>query len=196
MNKPTVGPIKVTEQIIDSNTGELLFNSSIQTKDKNFYKFWIDNLMPYMKENYSLKEIIFFKLVNLMDKHNKINLTIKDICKKLDIKDRHFRIQLNELKRFDIIRKIKNGTYMINPDVIYKSTSENRTIALKEYYSTRESKELIAEKERQKKIKNTKSKLKKLTSEELLKIATSQNLDDTIFTELAERLVDGGKEIK
>ena len=59
-----------------------------------------------------------------------------------------------------------------------------------------ESKELIAQKERQKKIKNTKSKLKKLTSEELLKIATSQNLDDTIFTELAERLVDGGEEIK
>lgn len=195
MNKNTCGPIKVTEEIIDSSTGEILLNSSIKNKDKNFYKFWIDNFMPYMEEHFDKKQITFFKLVKLMDKHNKINLTMKDICKKINITDRYFRNQFNELKRFDMIRKIKNGTYMINPDIIYRSTSENRNIALKEYYGVSPSKEFIQERERQKKIKNIKNRLKELDPKTIMDIATTESYKDELFTTLAEKLVDGGKKI-
>lgn len=195
MNKNTCGPIKVSDQLIDISTGEILLNSTIKNRDKNFYKFWLDNLMPYMEENYTKKEILFFKLVKLMDRQNKINLTIKDMCKKVDLSDRFLRNELKELIRKDVIRKIKNGTYMLNPDVIYKSTTEHRAIALKEYYGIAESKELIQERERQKKIKDIKNKLRNLDPKEIMDIAKKEKVNDEIFTALAQKLVDGGKEI-
>lgn len=195
MNK-TNGPIRVVTDILDSQTGEILTSSNILNKDKNFTKVWVSNYIDVVKEDSLKKDLIPFQLIDIMDKHNKLKFTLVDMSKKLNYPKSKLSVLLKELRGKDFLRRIRNGLYMINPNIAYKSTSENRTIALKEYYGLSESKELIAQKERQKKIKNTKSKLKKLTSEELLKIATSQNLDDTIFTELAERLVDGGEEIK
>ena len=188
--KTTTGLIKVKEHLIDKQTGEITIKENIELRDKNFYKFWLQNFMSYINSEFQISHQVFFLLIEKMDKHNKLNMTIDELSKKIKINKRTLYRELNELKRFNLIRKIKNGTYMINPDVIYQSTSENRNIAVLEYNNLKEPKALIKEKERQKKIKETKSKLKKMTGEELTNLLTTNELNDSVFDLIATTIVD------
>ena len=133
MNK-TNGPIRVVTDILDSQTGEILTSSNILNKDKNFTKVWVSNYIDVVKEDSLKKDLIPFQLIDIMDKHNKLKFTLVDMSKKLNYPKSKLSVLLKELRGKDFLRRIRNGLYMINPNIAYKSTSENRTIALKEYY--------------------------------------------------------------
>lgn len=186
----TTGPIKVNTNLIDTTTGEIFIRSEIINRDKNFTKIWIKNYIDVVQEDYSKIDLIPFLLIESMDKHNKIKSTLANLSKKFNYPKTKLSVAFKNLKSKDFLRKIQNGLYMINPNIAYKGTSEHRAIAINEYFGLSESKELIEEMERQKKIKQTKAKLKKLSPEKFHKVVPDETYDLIACT-----IVDQGGEI-
>lgn len=57
----------------------------------------------------------------------------KKICESLEINASNFSKYMKELENVDVIRKVANGVYFMNPLFIWKGSTEAREAAIPEY---------------------------------------------------------------
>ena len=161
-----------TNKYHDPVTGEVRNEKHFEKGDVNFHKVWIFNLEEYLKNsNSSLGKTILFKLFSEMDKHNKINSTLKQLSCKFQITELSIKCAFAEFKQYDLLRNVRNGVYMLNPDVAFAGSGENRLIALKIYDSLNIPRELEKEINKRKKILDNLQKLDKMSEDEKKELA-------------------------
>ncbi len=81
----------------------------------------------------SKKAMIPMFLISIMDKNNKIMMTLDEISKIIDYPKTSLSVLFSELRKNEFMTKERNGVYMINPLISYKGSKYERDKLVKEY---------------------------------------------------------------
>lgn len=109
-------------------------NRFLNISPENYIKVFCDK-MPK-------KSLIPMILISLMDKDNKIYMTLDEFSETLDYPKTGLSVMFVEYGEKDFLVKIRNGLYMINPLVSYKGSKYERDKLIKEYAKHKDSNEL------------------------------------------------------
>lgn len=153
-----------TDSFMNTKTGEIVTASTftMRSVDFNFEKIWLFHLADaYDLIGGKSIEILNFLLKN----RNSENLTIctqRGIANSLNISlDTVVRV-MTKLKDKDVISMHQQGVYRINPDIIFKGSSDKRMRILFEYRKEKES-EKISENQPLKEEAEILSEIKSMT---------------------------------
>ena len=126
-----------THEFIDAETGELreMQVSSIEERDFNFHKIWMRNFISTLDLVGNQKTKLAFWIIDNLNKENQLVMTYRQIAEKTNISLDTVRITMKVLLDADFLRKINNGAYMVNPDIVFKGAKSNRLNILNEYQS-------------------------------------------------------------
>ena len=94
-----------------------------------------NNYIRSLKDTSTKKAIIPMVLISLMDKNNKIFMTLDDLSLELDYPKTGLSVLFGQYKKMDFLKKIRNGLYMVNPLVSYRGSKYERDKVIKEYNS-------------------------------------------------------------
>ena len=94
-----------------------------------------NNYIRSLKDTSTKKAIIPMVLISLMDKNNKIFMTLDDLSLELDYPKTGLSVLFGQYKKMDFLKKIRNGLYMVNPLVSYRGSKYVRDKLIKEYNS-------------------------------------------------------------
>ena len=94
-----------------------------------------NNYIRSLKDTSTKKAIIPIVLISLMDKNNKIFMTLDDLSLELDYPKTGLSVLFGQYKKMDFLKKIRNGLYMVNPLVSYRGSKYERDKLIKEYNS-------------------------------------------------------------
>lgn len=93
---------------------------------------------PRIEKVNSLNTVKFF--IALLDKVEEDTGKIilppaykKEVCRMAEIKDKSFSRCMKKLEEVDLVRKVVNGVYFINPLAVWKGSTETREFAIPEY---------------------------------------------------------------
>ena len=94
-----------------------------------------NNYIRSLKDTSTKKAMIPMVLISLMDKNNKIFMTLDDLSLELDYPKTGLSVLFGKYKKMDFLKKIRNGLYMVNPLVSYRGSKYERDKLIKEYNS-------------------------------------------------------------
>ena len=94
-----------------------------------------NNYIRSLKDTSTKKAMIPMVLISLMDKNNKIFMTLDDLSLELDYPKTGLSVLFGHYKKMDFLKKIRNGLYMVNPLVSYRGSKYERDKLIKEYNS-------------------------------------------------------------
>lgn len=99
-----------------------------------------NNYIRSLKDTSTKKAMIPMVLISLMDKNNKIFMTLDDLSLELDYPKTGLSALFGQYKKMDFLKKIRNGLYMVNPLVSYRGSKYERDKLIKEYNSVNKGK--------------------------------------------------------
>ena len=92
-----------------------------------------NNYIRSLKDTSTKKAMIPMVLISLMDKNNKIYMTLDDLSIELDYPKTALSVLFGQYKKMDFLKKVRNGLYMVNPLVSYMGSKYERDKLIKEY---------------------------------------------------------------
>ncbi|MBU5306233.1 replication/maintenance protein RepL [Clostridioides mangenotii] len=114
------------------------------TLEKNKYSnISLKNYLKVVENSYTKKNLIPLMLLNLMDKNNKIFMTLEELSKEFDYPKTTLSSNFSDLKKRDFLQRVKNGEYMINPSISYSGSKMDRRKLLDEYNSLKVKKDNV-----------------------------------------------------
>lgn len=126
------------QEYINPETGELeLFNVvSQKSGDFNFEKIWIGHLLEALNVLGNKKVLVLQWMLKNKDNKNQIIGTHRGIaedCKvSLPVVTETFKL----LMEINAIKKVQNGVYLLNPEIVFKGSGEQRMNILLRYEKT------------------------------------------------------------
>lgn len=125
---------------IDPQNGETVpfLETSIEDRDFNFHKMWLNNLIMALDEITNKKMELAFWIIEHLDKENKLVMTQRAIAEKSGISFGTVCETMKLLQEGEVpfLQKINSGAYRVNPDVLYKGSHSNRMGIVFEYSQT------------------------------------------------------------
>ncbi|MDB0439806.1 plasmid replication protein [Clostridioides difficile] len=91
------------------------------------------NYIKVAEGMYTKRDLIPIKLINSMDKNNKIRKTLHELSYEFEYPKTSLSSLFTELKKLDFLQRVKNGEYMINPHIAYKGNRTDKENLLEEY---------------------------------------------------------------
>src|SRR5699024_237334 len=138
-SKPNTTRTKVpflgTKEFIDASTGEkeTMQVTNIEARDANFHQL----SLAHMLDSLDMLRHPNIRLTMLtMDNTNKSNdliLTYRVITKKTNTTPQTGSVTIKPLQESNLLSKIRNGYYRVNPDVIFKGGRNDRMNVLLRY---------------------------------------------------------------
>src|SRR3712207_2954181 len=110
-----------SQQVVLKKRGERFLNISPQ------------NFIKSMEDSFSKKSLIPFRLIEMMDKDNKIYARLDDLAKELNYPKTSLSLVITDFRKGDFMKKERNGVYMINPLVSYRGSKYERDKLILEY---------------------------------------------------------------
>ena len=92
-----------------------------------------NNYIRSLKDTTTKKAMIPMVLISLMDKNNKIYMTLDDLSIELDYPKTALSVLFGQYKKMDFLKKVRNGLYMVNPLVSHRGSKYERDKLIKEY---------------------------------------------------------------
>lgn len=108
-------------------------NVRLTESSSRFINISSKNFIKSMEEISSKKSMIPFHLINMMDKNNKINHTLDELSEILSYPKTGLSVLFGKYKKYDFMKKVRNGVYMINPLVFYRGSKYERDKLLEMY---------------------------------------------------------------
>lgn len=160
------------QQYINANTGEIenFCVTSIEERDYNFYKVWMRNFVSTLDIVGNQKTRLCFWIIDHLNKENQLLYTYRQIATATNMSLETIRITMKILLEADFLRRINQGCYIVNPDVLFKGSRNGRMNILNQYHDTKKETEKISDEERLAHLLETIEKLKKEASDLNLKI--------------------------
>lgn len=135
--KNTRKKVKVigTETYINQATGELeeMQVLSIEERDANFHKLWLEHILHTMDLIGNQKTKLAFWLLDSLDRENKITMTYRQIADKSGMSYQTVYRTMNSLIESDFLVKINGGAYRVNPSMLFKGGKSDRLNVLLKY---------------------------------------------------------------
>lgn len=117
-------------EVINLDTGEILTESKGQHGDSNFHKVWMNRMYDIIYDIGNNKTKLLFFLIRKADGENKVCMTYRQMAKESGISLDAVRMAMDKLFANGFIRKINNGNYIINPNIVFKGYPIPRQIAM------------------------------------------------------------------
>lgn len=145
LNNKNSKRIKFT--VLKRNTSKLLRSSvtgKLGPNDFNYFKYWPDHARDFQNEATLMERDFFDWLVlhQLRAKDNTIRAGQQELANATGSGLRFIQKALKKMEKTDVIVKIENGAYMLNPNVLFKGQypSRKKAISQYEYYKVRQQK--------------------------------------------------------
>ncbi|MED4885476.1 replication/maintenance protein RepL [Bacillus smithii] len=126
-----------TQQYVNPDTGEVedFQVISVEERDANFHKLWLGHIISTLDliGNQKIK-VLSFILENL-NSENMLLMTLREIADKTEISYKTVADTFKALQESNFLKKVRSGTYQVNPDVIFKGGKNNRLNVLIKYQS-------------------------------------------------------------
>lgn len=168
-----------TQQFVNVRTGEIedFQVTSVEERDFNFHKVWMKNFINTLEIVGNQKSKLCFWIIDNLNKENQICMTYRQIAEKTGISLDTVRVTMKLLLEADFLRRINQGCYVVNPDVVFKGSRTGRLNVLNTY--TDIEKHETSEVSIDDKIKSLQSTIASLTKalEKLVSEAASQSSD-------------------
>lgn len=156
-------------ELVDVETGEQIFVDQITKRvygTKNFWKCYLMDFLTVLGIIDSKQLDVFIFIVENTNQSNNTFLgTYKHIAKEVGVSEPTIAKIMKKLQENNFIRKIQNGAWLVNPNILMKGNDTKRQILLSYY----ESEEPINE------ISMTRTKRTPLPNPNRLEIAESNN---------------------
>lgn len=119
-----------TQEYVNQSTGEVvpMIVTSIEDRDFNFHKMWLNNLIMSLDEITNRKMELAFWIIENLNKENQLVMTQRKIADKtgISIKTVSETMRLLQQGEIPFLVKINSGAYQVNPDVIWKGSHTSR----------------------------------------------------------------------
>ena len=125
--------IENTQRILNDIEETKSQQVTIRKKNERFLNISPSNFIKSVDKIYSKKALIPFRMIEMMDKNNKINARLEDLAKDLDYPKTSLSLAITEFRKGDFMKKERNGVYMINPLVSYRGSKYERDKLIKDY---------------------------------------------------------------
>lgn len=126
-------------ELIDVQTGEQIFVDQITKRvygSKNFWKCYLIDFLTVLGIIDSKQLDIFIFIVENTNQSNNTFLgTYKHISKQTGCSSRTIAKIMKKLQENNFIRKIQNGAWLVNPNILMKGNDTKRQILLSYYES-------------------------------------------------------------
>lgn len=130
------------EQWKNPHTGEVEDFQVVRTEDRdfNFHKIWLQSIINSIDLIGNQKTKLAFWIIDNLNRENQLIMTYRQIADKSGISLDTVRVTMKALIDSNFIRKINNGAYCVNPDVLFKGTRNGRLNVLLQYQALESSK--------------------------------------------------------
>ncbi len=118
-----------------ANTNEVIEALMIRKKIKKdfFYKVWLADLMQILDILGNKKMLVLEYLFAKMDNENKIVATHRKIADDLNISTKTVSDTISMLQKENVLKKLQNGVYQLNPKIIFFGNDKKQDYLLIEY---------------------------------------------------------------
>ena len=128
------------KELLDPISGEIVQaqRSYRRENDFNFHKLWIENFSDACSGIVTGKaKLLLFLMTNAQKRTNRICMSQEELAQKCGISARTVSAALKELKASGFLR-IRSCYILLNPEVIFKGTYEERKEAICEWLNMEE----------------------------------------------------------
>lgn len=137
-NKQTQGKKQVRigrERYINEATGEVQEFDVIEQTDKdfNFDKLWLGHILNSLDIIGNKKIKVLNWLLENKNSQNQILGTQREIAEKTKVSTPVVTETMGMLIDTNLLKKVRNGLYMLNPDVLFKGGNKQRLNILMKY---------------------------------------------------------------
>src|SRR5699024_2433791 len=124
-----------TKEFIDDSTGEkeTMQETNIEERDANFNKKWLDHMLESLDIKRNKKKKIAILIIKNINKENELIMTYRVIAEKTNTSLQTVSETMKALQESNLLSKIRNGYYRVNPDVIFKGGRNDRMNVLLRY---------------------------------------------------------------
>lgn len=124
-----------TQQFVNVQTGEVedFQVTNVEERDFNFHKVWMKNFINTLEIVGNQKSKLCFWIIDNLNKENQICMTYRQIAEKTGISLDTVRVTMKLLLEADFLRRINQGCYVVNPDVVFKGSRTGRLNVLNTY---------------------------------------------------------------
>lgn len=106
---------------------------SIEERDANFHKIWLEHIIQSMDIIGNQKIRLAFWLLDQMNSDNQITMTMRQMAKKSGISLDTVSRTIKALVDSNFLIRYNTGVYQVNPEVVFKGGKSNRLNVLLEY---------------------------------------------------------------
>lgn len=139
-NKNTSKKVRVvgTKRYINPETGEFedMQVTSIEERDFNFTKVWMQSFISSLELVGNKKLKIAFWIIDNLTKENLLTKTYRQIAESTNTSLETVSQTMQILLEVDFIRRINQGCYQINPNILFNGPRNARLNVLQTYTST------------------------------------------------------------
>lgn len=125
--------IEKTQRILNGVEETKSQQVTVKKKTERFLNISPSNFIKSVENTYSKKALIPFKMIEMMDKNNKINARLEDLARDLGYPKTSLSLAITEFRKGDFMKKERNGVYMINPLVSYRGSKYERDKLIAQY---------------------------------------------------------------
>ena len=124
-----------SQQYINQQTGELqdMQVISIEDRDFNFTKIWMQNIINSIDLIGNQKTRLAFWIIDHLNRDNQLIMPLRVIAEKSGVSLDTVNKTMKALQQANFLRKQQAGVYVVNPDMLYKGTHNNRMRILLDY---------------------------------------------------------------
>lgn len=148
--------------LLDTDTGETMTVDQITKRiygTKNFWKCYLMDFLSVLGIIDSKQVDIFIFIVENTNQSNNIFLgTYKHIAKEVGVSEPTIAKIMKKLQDNNFIKKIQNGAYYVNPNILMKGNDNKRQILLSYYEADEPIGELTYSRTQRKKIEENNKK--------------------------------------
>lgn len=177
-----------TERYINSRTGEIeeFQVTNIEERDFDFAKVWMRNFILTLDLVGNQKTKLAMWIIDHLNKENQLLCTMREMSELNQMSLETVRITIKLLQEADFLRKIRSGTYVVNPNVVFKGTRTARLNILHQYQELGYEPPKLTEEQKIKQLQNSIEELQK----ELDKLQKPKTIDTEIDGQM-ELMPDG-----
>ena len=129
-----------TKEFIDAAPGEIHSMNlvTVEERDCNFHKIWLSHIIETLDLIGNQKINLFLWIMENLDKENKLCYTYRQMEQKTGISLKTIAETMKALIDSNFLTRHNAGTYIVNPDVIFKGGKTDRLNVLIQYNEARE----------------------------------------------------------
>lgn len=124
-----------TQQWLNPNTNQMEDFQVVLMEDRdfNFHKVWMHNIVMALDLIGNQKTKLAFWIIDNLNKENQLIMTYRQIAEKSGISLDTVRVTMKALIDSNFLRRINQGAYCVNPEVLFKGSRNGRLNVLLQY---------------------------------------------------------------